>query len=216
MSTISSSTTSTTAFGVTADTTGALVIQTGSSPTTALTIDTGQRSTFPTTIAVGGATPSTSGSGISFPATQSASSDANTLDDYEEGTFAPTFTASGSALSSVTYSVQNGKYTKIGRQVYVEFYVRFTAYSGGSGNAWIGGLPFTATSGTFGIFPVGESTGVTATGTFYSLIGEMNSSSTTIGLLKAGPSSATTSLTLTEVGAATTVYFIMSGCYTTT
>jgi hypothetical protein len=33
---------------------------------------------------------SASGSGISFPATQSASSDANTLDDYEEGTWTPT------------------------------------------------------------------------------------------------------------------------------
>ena len=32
-------------------------------------------------IGVGGATTSTSGSGISFPATQSASADANTLDD---------------------------------------------------------------------------------------------------------------------------------------
>jgi hypothetical protein len=42
MSTISSSTTSTTAFGVTADTTGALVIQTGATPTTAMTITNGQ------------------------------------------------------------------------------------------------------------------------------------------------------------------------------
>lgn len=36
-------------------------------------------------IGVGSAVPS-SGSGVTFPATQSASSDANTLDDYEEGT----------------------------------------------------------------------------------------------------------------------------------
>lgn len=37
------------------------------------------------TISVGAATPSTSGAGITFPATQSASTNANTLDDYEEG-----------------------------------------------------------------------------------------------------------------------------------
>ena len=42
MSTISASTTSTTAFKVTADTTGTLVLQTGASPTTAVTIDTSQ------------------------------------------------------------------------------------------------------------------------------------------------------------------------------
>jgi hypothetical protein len=42
MSIISSSTTSTTAYKVTADTTGTLVLQTGSTPTTAVTIDTAQ------------------------------------------------------------------------------------------------------------------------------------------------------------------------------
>ena len=42
MSTISSSTTSTTAYKVTADTTGTLVLQTGATPTTAVTIDTSQ------------------------------------------------------------------------------------------------------------------------------------------------------------------------------
>ena len=42
MSTISASTTSTTAFKVTADTTGTLVIQTGATPTTAVTVDASQ------------------------------------------------------------------------------------------------------------------------------------------------------------------------------
>ena len=42
MSTISSSTTTTTAYKVTADTTGTLVLQTGSTPTTAVTIDGSQ------------------------------------------------------------------------------------------------------------------------------------------------------------------------------
>jgi hypothetical protein len=45
MSTISASTTSTTAYTVTADTTGALVLQTGATPTTALTIDASQNIT---------------------------------------------------------------------------------------------------------------------------------------------------------------------------
>jgi len=46
MSTISASTTSTTAYKVTADTTGALVLQTGATPTTAVTIDTSQNTTL--------------------------------------------------------------------------------------------------------------------------------------------------------------------------
>ncbi|NBW21227.1 MAG: hypothetical protein EBR82_76025 [Caulobacteraceae bacterium] len=61
-------------------------------------------------LAVGGATPSTSGAGVTFPATQSASSNANTLDDYEEGTFTPSlFGWTG------TYANQTGYYVKIGR-----------------------------------------------------------------------------------------------------
>jgi hypothetical protein len=74
------------------------------------TVDSGQRTKFPTTIGVGDATPSASGSGISFPATQSASSDANTLDDYEEGTWTATF-----GTSAATYNDQVPvRYTKIG------------------------------------------------------------------------------------------------------
>jgi hypothetical protein len=74
----------------------------------------GTRMTASTTIGVGGATPSTSGSGITFPATQSASSDANTLDDYEEGTWTPN---QGSGIVLVGTFSSSAKYTKIGRQV---------------------------------------------------------------------------------------------------
>jgi hypothetical protein len=67
-----------------------------------------------TTIGVGGATPSASGSGISFPATQSASTNANTLDDYEEGTWTPVITAS--VVVSGTFG-GNFNYTKCGSMV---------------------------------------------------------------------------------------------------
>jgi hypothetical protein len=56
MSTISASTTTTTAFGVTADTTGALVFQTGASPTTALTLSSGQVMTLPNDASISGLT----------------------------------------------------------------------------------------------------------------------------------------------------------------
>jgi hypothetical protein len=115
--------------------------------TTAVTIDTGQRTTFPTTIAVGGATPSTSGSGISFPATQSASSDANTLDDYEEGTFTPAIYGTSTAGTG-TYSRQTGTYTKIGNRVYFSIYIIWSAHTG-TGDMNINGLPFTSNSSNF-------------------------------------------------------------------
>jgi hypothetical protein len=93
---------------------------------------------FLTTIGVGGATASASGAGISFPATQSASSDANTLDDYEEGTWSPTVTNSG--LTSYTSS---GTYTKIGRLVYISATINITNYGTASGTLAISNLPFT-------------------------------------------------------------------------
>ena len=94
-----------------------------------------------TTISVGGVTPSASGSGITFPATQSASTDANTLDDYEEGTWTPAFSASGATF---TYNSEvGGWYTKIGRVVTVGFTLGTSSRSGGSGGITITGLPFT-------------------------------------------------------------------------
>lgn len=94
------------------------------------------------TISVGNATPSTSGAGITFPAAQSASSNANTLDDYEEGTFTPTF-----VLGTFTYNQQVGSYTKVGRLVTVCFLISWTAKSS-SGTISVAGFPFTSISTT--------------------------------------------------------------------
>jgi len=94
------------------------------------------RPIFSTTIGVGGVTPSTSGSGISFPATQSASSDANTLDDYEEGTYTPTLVGSSHA-GTPTYTSRSGRYTKIGDVVFVQAIVYVSSNSGGTGRARI-------------------------------------------------------------------------------
>ena len=58
-----------------------------------------------------------SGAGITFPATQSPSSDANTLDDYEEGTWTPVLSGSAGSAGGYTATVAVGRYTKIGRVV---------------------------------------------------------------------------------------------------
>jgi hypothetical protein len=95
---------------------------------------------FVSTIGVGGATPAASGAGITFPATQSASSDANTLDDYEEGTWTPTITAVTGSYTTVT--TQTGAYTKIGRQVTLRWYFIVSSKGTGSGGVNISNLPF--------------------------------------------------------------------------
>jgi hypothetical protein len=107
-----------------------------------------------TTMGVGGATPAASGSGITFPATQSASTDANTLDDYEEGTFTPSFGAS-TTNPTISYTGDTqGKYTKIGNVVYVNLRIAINSYSGGSGNLELRGLPFTI-SGSYPALQIG-------------------------------------------------------------
>ena len=93
-------------------------------------------------ISLGTATPATSGVGVQFPATQSASSDANTLDDYEEGTWTPTITSTGGGAA--TYTTQSGRYTKIGRVVTISFYVDFGVGTLAAGQVILGGFPFTA------------------------------------------------------------------------
>jgi hypothetical protein len=82
------------------------------------------------------------GGQITFPATQSASSDANTLDDYEEGTWTPAFVNIGTG----TYTTQFGRYTKVGRLVTIECYVVLATLGSASGAMTISGLPFTCSN----------------------------------------------------------------------
>lgn len=97
---------------------------------------------FPATIGVGGATPAASGAGISFPATASASSDANTLDDYEEGDCSSSIAIIGTSSNGTgTYSAKIANYVKVGRQVTVTGYLWWTAHTG-TGDMRIAGLPF--------------------------------------------------------------------------
>jgi hypothetical protein len=97
-------------------------------------------------VLVGTSTANTSGAklqtsnGITFPATAVASADANTLDDYEEGTWTPT-AVGASVAGTGTYAIQLGYYTKIGRLVQVRGYVSWTAHTG-SGDLRLGGFPF--------------------------------------------------------------------------
>ncbi len=71
---------------------------------------------------------------------------ANYLDDYEEGTFTPTYLGS-TTNPTVTYDSQtSGSYVKIGRQVIAKIVLRTDSVSGGSGNLYIGGLPFLAST----------------------------------------------------------------------
>ena len=75
---------------------------------------------------------------IKFPATQAASADANTLDDYEEGTWTPS-DGSGAGLS---FSGVTARYTKVGRAYVLQASLTYPGTASGA-NATIASVPFT-------------------------------------------------------------------------
>lgn len=77
---------------------------------------------------------------VNFPDSQNASSDANVLDDYEEGTWTPVV-AGSSAAGSGSYSTQSGTYIKIGAHVTLIAWIAYSSHTG-TGNLTITGLPF--------------------------------------------------------------------------
>jgi hypothetical protein len=163
------------------------------------------------TISVGNATPSTSGAGITFPATQSASSNANTLDDYEEGTWTPTFAFSTSG--SVTYTAQAGVYRKVGSLVYAQVGIVIDAVSSPTGNASISNLPFTSqdtSSSNFGFV-------IAIARDFQSDMPNLKASggqnSTSLFFAKNATNAGQSLMQGSDLKAGTVLF--MSGCYTT-
>ena len=158
---------------VSGDTSGAITLSapsvagtnTLSLPAQTATLATLTTPSFATTIGVGGATAAASGAGITFPASQSASSDANTLDDYEEGTWTP------SIGGNATYIVQSGYYRKIGSLVFISAYILINSKGTGS-DTIISGLPFNpgaATSTNESVFAVSKAETLSASVTSISL-----------------------------------------------
>jgi len=82
------------------------------------------------------------GGQIRFPSTKVPSSDPNTLDDYEEGTWTPSFRAE-SSFSSITYNTRIGRYVKIGKLVVATCRVGIEDKTGGSSSIAVSGFPFT-------------------------------------------------------------------------
>jgi hypothetical protein len=92
--------------------------------------------------------PSNANSGIYLGVNSATAS--NLLDDYEEGTWTPTFGGASTDPSSVSWNIQSGTYTKVGNKVFARAIVYPSSFSGGSGNWNVRGLPFTANANSVG------------------------------------------------------------------
>lgn len=82
---------------------------------------------------------------VAFPATQNPSANANTLDDYEEGTFTPALQFGGANVG-ITYTTQLGFYTKIGNVVFFTLNVALSSKGSSTGAATFAQLPFTSST----------------------------------------------------------------------
>ena len=87
----------------------------------------------------------TAGKGIVLGNTSNV--DANTLDDYEEGSFSPTLVNGNNG-----YRFQQGTYTKVGNLVTFTAYIE-TSATPPSGNLAFGGLPFASIGSRSWVFP---------------------------------------------------------------
>jgi hypothetical protein len=90
---------------------------------------------------------------IPFPAAQNASADANTLDDYEEGTWTPQLDQGAS--TNIGKTVIYASYVKIGKLVFFNLRLDITA-AGTSGSAVTATLPITAAAATATIIGAGS------------------------------------------------------------
>jgi hypothetical protein len=148
----------------------------------ALVIDSNRNVTLQKNISVGAAAPTTSGTGITFPATQSASTDANTLDDYEEGTWTP------SIGGTATYTTQVGQYTKVGRLVTIVAHLTIGVRGTGS-TGQITGVPF-ANAQT--LQPISMAYYAGSTTSYASIYGYLNNSTINVVATAAGGSASAT------------------------
>jgi hypothetical protein len=112
------------------------------------------------TVSTGNVIIGTSGKGIDFSATPGTGT-SELLADYEEGTWTPTVSGTGTAG---TYQIgTNGcTYTKIGRTVTLQGFIQFAAVvtGGGTGSLQITGLPFSKTANSYPAGSVYLATGV--------------------------------------------------------
>lgn len=102
---------------------------------TAMTIDSSED------ISYVGTAQFAAGEGVVFNG--DAITEANTLDDYEEGTWTPVLT---DGSTNAAMNIQDGRYTKIGDLVTIQCRARTSSLLSVSGNLTMSGLPFTASS----------------------------------------------------------------------
>lgn len=143
---------------------------------------------------------------VAFPAVQVPSANANTLDDYEEGTFTIVLTAATPGNLAVTYATQTAAYTKIGRMVFVTFVINTSAFTWttATGDLQLTGLPF-ANAGVSQISGCLDWNGITKAG-YTQLSPVVVNGASQLLVLASGSGVARTTVKITDMPSAGTVF----------
>lgn len=152
--------------------------------------------------------------GIKFPATQVASTDVNTLDDYQEGTWTPVMAYVTPGTSSWAPSLQEGYYTKIGERVFwTAVYVGVPTNGTAAGQLRMSGLPFTSVNVTQSV-DIGPCNmgGWTKAG-YGAIVSGVIVNSTEVNFLANGSGVAAGALTVADIPTGGTVALRASGNY---
>jgi hypothetical protein len=144
---------------------------------------------------------------IQFPATQVASSNANTLDDYEEGTWTATLTDGTNTTTST-----GANYRKIGSLVFLSFQFYDKDISAwNAANLSVTGLPFTVATNHDSFVTVGTPNGFTVSGPLTMLF---SNGSTSSGLYYRGGGSNYAGVQKGDITNNSNFSLYLSGCYT--
>lgn len=145
---------------------------------------------------------------ISFPASQVTDADANTLDDYEEGTFSPSIVLSTPGNSATT--VIDARYTKVGNVCHISLALSFVKGTG-TGTASMSGLPFT--SKNTGGFYQALVLSVDALGNANEIPEILINANATTCILIMQPESTGAAASMSDTDLAATAYLRVSGSY---
>jgi hypothetical protein len=144
---------------------------------------------------------------IQFPATQVASSNANTLDDYEEGTWTATLTDGTNTTTS-----DGATYRKIGSLVFISFqFYNKNISAWNAANLSVTGLPFTVATNHDSFVTANTPNGFTVSGPLAMLF---SNSSTSSGLYYRGGSSNWAGVQKGDITNNSNFSLYLSACYT--
>lgn len=152
---------------------------------------------------------------IAFPATQNPSSDANTFDDYEEGSWTPVIGGTG-GTSGQAYTTQIGRYVKKAGEATVWFTVTLSTEGTITGSVEIQGIPASLISlNVAGVSAIATIQWASLATNWVNIIGVVANNATTILIRGAAAAGATNSTALTAADINNTTSFVGTVTYRT-